>query len=63
MPVERWVVGPTVPGQQGVVVPSSVDRRRELGPLLRRYVEVLQNSVRAITLGFSGQFTENFPSY
>ena len=30
------VVGPTVPGQQGVAVPSSEDRRREQGPLLRR---------------------------
>jgi len=36
VPVERWVVGPTVPGQQGVAVLSSVDRRREQGPLLRR---------------------------
>ena len=33
VPVEHWVFGPTVPGQQGVAVPSSVDRRREQGPL------------------------------
>ena len=36
VPVERWVVGPTVPAQQGVAVLSSENRRREQGPLLRR---------------------------
>jgi len=41
-----------------------------LGRPLRKFlgvrcgrVKLLQNSVRAVTLGFSGQFTENFPSY